>query len=149
MQLCQFAANGQLAVAQRVLQLRERAHQAVRRFVQDRGALFRFERLEPFGALPLLHRKKALEAKPPRRQPRHSERRDRRAAARHCDHRNAVFRAQAHQILAGVGDGGAAGVGHQGAALTVKQPLQDAGPAGGLVVLVVSDQALAIDTELG
>ena len=69
------------------------------------------------------------------------------AAAGDGQHLHAVFGAQAHQILAGVADGGHARVGHQGAGLASQQAGQDGLSGGGAVVLVIADQGL-FDVEV-
>ena len=66
----------------------------------------------------------------------------RRAAAGDGQNLHAVFRAQPHQVLAGVGNGGRAGVRHQSAGLACQQALENGLPGGDVVVLVVADQGL-------
>ena len=55
---------------------------------------------------------------------------------------NARLGAQPDQVLAGVGDGGGACVGDQGAHLSGLHPLQELLAPGRLVVLVIADQGL-------
>ena len=54
----------------------------------------------------------------------------------------AVFCAQPHQILAGIGDGGGAGVRHQSAGFPGQQPIQNVLPGGDVIVFVIADQRL-------
>ena len=57
------------------------------------------------------------------------------AAAGDGDDGDALQSAEAHETLPGVGDGGGAGVRHQGAALPGEEALEDGLAGGGLVVL--------------
>ena len=64
------------------------------------------------------------------------------AAAGNGPDLHAVFCAQPHQILAGVRDGGGAGVRHQSAGFPGQQSIQNALPGGDVIVLVIADQRL-------
>ena len=80
----------------------------------------------------------ALEAKLLRRQAGHGQRRDGRARAGDDLYVDALLGALAHDVLAGVGDGGHTGVGHERARLTGEQAGDDLLAAGVFVVLIVA-----------
>ena len=90
----------------------------------------------------LVDGQEALKGEPPGGQAADGQGVDGGAAAGDGQHLHAAFRAQPHQVLAGVGDGRGPGVGHQGAGLACQQPLQNGLTGGDVVVLVIADQGL-------
>ena len=143
MQLCQLARERDLPLAaERIAQVAERAQQLVRRFVEDHGARLALQPLQMLTAGLAAHGEKAFEAKLLRRQAGHGQRGDGGAGAGDDLHVDALLGALAHDVLAGVGDGGHAGVGHERARLAREQPRDDLLTAGVLVVLVVAHARL-------
>ena len=124
--------------AERVAQVTERAQQLVRRLVEDHRARLAAQALEVLAPGLAAHGEEALKAKLLRRQTGHGQRRDGRARAGDDLHVDALLGALTHDVLAGVGDGGHAGVGHEGARLAGEQAGDDLLAAGVFVVLVVA-----------
>ena len=94
------------------------------------------------GAVLLRRGQEALKREAPRRQAGHAQRRDGGAGAGDGADRHARLRAQADQILAGVGDGRGSGVRHERARLARQNALDDARAACRLVVLIIADERL-------
>ena len=86
----------------------------VGRFVQDRRALFRRQLCQNIPSLLLICRQKSLKAEPSGGHPAHGKGCDQRAGSRKGCHADALLDALGSDDLAGVGDGGRAGVGHDG-----------------------------------
>ena len=110
--------------------------------MKDQGALLVFQRLQPLPAVLLVDSQEALEGEAARGQAADGQGVHGGAAAGNGQHLHAVFRTQPHQVLPGIGDGGSAGVCHQGTGFTCQQPLQNGLSGGDVVVLMVADQGL-------
>ena len=147
MQLRELAPERDVPVTEHVVKIAERFRELVRRLVKnDRPVLVpqRFQML-----LPGFVRcgEKAFKREPLRRETGHRERRDDRARAGRGGNRDAVLSAQAHQLLAGVGDRGHARVGDKRAALPAEQAGDNDGGAFHFVVLIIADERAA-DAEV-
>ena len=144
MQLGQLARERQTAIlAEGGGEVAQCRAQLVRRFVEDHGTLLALERVQMLAPRLFIHGKKALEAPAPGRQTACGERADRSAAAGDRDDRNIVLGAQRDQILAGVGDGRRAGVGHERTGLAAEHPLEHDFTACAAVVFIIGDHRLA------
>ena len=113
------------------------------RFVEDHGAGFVLQGVQMLPTAFLVDGEEALEGEASGGQTADGQGVDGGAAAGDDDDRHAVFRAEPHEALPGVGDGGSTGVRHQGTALSRQEPLEDGLPGGDLVVLVIADERLA------
>ena len=141
-ELGQLPAQRDPPVPESGQQIVQRRPQAVGSLIKDQRPLLPQQTLEPFPPLGLVRRQEPLEGEPPCGQPADRQRGDQRAAPRHRLDRHPAFRAETHQVLPRVGDGGGARVRHQGAALPRLNPAEDGGPRGVAVVAVVGRHGL-------
>ena len=147
MELGQLPAEGGLPVPQDLQEVREGGPQAVGGLVEDHGALLPDQGREALPALLPPHGEEALKGEAPRSKPADRQGGDQGTAPRDGLHGHALRRAELHQGLAGIADGGGPGVGDQGAGLPGQEPGENGRARRGLIVLVVAHQGL-FDAEV-
>ena len=147
MELGQLSTQSHRPVSQQLQHIRQRGPQFVGRLMEHHGALLRRQPGQCLPPLLFVGREESLKGETPGGQTRHRQSAHGGAAAGDSLHRDAVFPAQPHQILAGIADGRGPGVRHQRTRLPGQQPGQNGLPGGGPVVLVVADQRL-FDVEM-
>lgn len=125
-ELGELPAEGEAAVrVEGVPEVRKGGAELVGGLMEEHGAFLRLEGGQALPALLLIHGEEAFKAEAARGEAGDRQGVDGGAAAGDGDDRHAVFRAEPHETLPGVGDGGGAGVRHQGAALSRQEALQN------------------------
>ena len=110
--------------------------------IEHHGPLLPLQTIQMGAAVFLVLGQKALKGEPGSGQPGDGQSADEGAGAGHRLHRDVVLGTQGHQVLSGVGDGGGARIGDQGAALPGQQTIHNGGPRCGKIVAVVADHGL-------
>ena len=124
-------------------QIFQQGEQAMGGFEQHHGALFVPQGLQPLPAGATAGGQKSFEAEAARGQAAAHQGGGDGAGAGHTDHGNGLKPGGGHQLLAGVGNAGQARVAHHRHRLSSRQNLQKLGDAGGLIVLMETDQPRA------
>ena len=119
----------------------QRVYQLVGRFVKYHGTLFVLQGLQVLPAAFLGGGEETFKAEAARCLAGNAQRGNHGTGAGNGTHGNARGGALLHQILAGIGDGGASRIGNQGAGLAGQDPLHDHIALKFLVVLKVADKA--------
>ena len=115
----------------------------MRRFVKDHGALLAAQTFKVLAAAFVRGGQKSLEAEPARRQRGQRNGRNQGGRAGHDKHLNSAVGAHAHKLLAGVGYGRHAGVGHERAVFSGDDALENFCAGRIFVVLEIAHERLA------
>ena len=110
--------------------------------MENHRALLIFQGLQTFPAIFLVDGQEPLEGKASGGQSADGQGVHSRAAAGDGENFHTVFRTKTNQVLAGVRDGGSAGVRYQSAGLASQQPLQNRLSGRDMIVLMIAHQRL-------
>ena len=143
-QLAEIVAEAEPAAGPGLDQKVQQIHDALRTFVEGEGAgVGAAELFEQAAALGVFAREEAVEQEARQVEAGDRQRRDRRAAAGHADHRDAGLYGGADQLVARVGDAGRARVGDDGDAFACEHLADEVLGLAVLVEFVVRHQLVA------